>query len=467
MVHCADEISSALNKDLVAHSDSLVEDAIEAADTIIYCAMHQKRIVDDILTLSKLDSDLLVISPQPAVLSTIIRQALKMFEAEMSRADISLHLHEDDSLMGDNLWALFDPGRVLQIFVNFMTNAIKFTRFEENRHIRVEISASSSKPTALDQDTKYIPKRKGFQDQTTGLDCKDGNLVFLSISVADTGRGLTEEEKALLFNVFQQASPKTYVQYGGSGLGLFICRQLVEMQGGEIGVASKVGKGSTFSCYIKARITEAPTNPQLSIEGQSSFMDVEALREASGGEIPKHNRRGVEDSLAAQVQSLNLSAPSNKHHKILHILVVEDNLINQKVVSKQLQRHGCVVNVANHGVEALAFIRRSEHYVGVPVGEKLSVILMDLEMPVMDGLTCVKEIRQLQLHGRIHGHIPVIATTANARVDQIAEAMDAGMVRYISFGDMESLTKVLGPRDYKAIPDTRYHKSGGKSSGKN
>jgi signal transduction histidine kinase len=101
MVHCADEIVSALNKYIATPIDGLVGDAIEAADTIIYCAMHQKRIVNDILTLSKLDSDLLVIAPQPAIFSKIIRQALRIFEAELNRADYFL--------CGEDLWTLFDP----------------------------------------------------------------------------------------------------------------------------------------------------------------------------------------------------------------------------------------------------------------------------------------------------------------------------------------------------------------------
>lgn len=414
MVHCADEIVGALNKFLVARTDALVDDAIKAADTIIYCAMHQKRIVDDILTLSRLDSDLLVISPQPAVLSKTIRQALKMFEAELKRAEISLSLHEDDSMRDGDLWTLFDAGRILQIFVNFMTNAIKFTRTEKFRHINVRISTSTVNPTEVDQKTKFVPKRETLRDQTTGSEWGTGELIFLSISVADTGRGLTQEEKDLLFNVFQQASPKTYIQYGGSGLGLFISRQLVEMQGGQIGVASEAGKGSTFSCYIKARKAEAPSEPIQSItQGHSSFMDAEALREASGGHVRSQdnpeNGRDIVDNPATRVQSPDLSSLRNTRDQRLHILVVEDNLINQKLATQQLRRHGCIVSVANHGVEALAFIRRSEYCVGVASGERLSVILMDLEMPIMDGLTCVKEIRRAQSQGQIQGHIPIIA----------------------------------------------------------
>ena len=83
------------------------------------------------------------------------------------------------------------------------------------------------------------------------------------------------------------------------------------------------------------------------------------------------------------------------------------------------RKSGHVVSVANHGEEALDFVRRSEYWSAIPGGEKLSVVLMDLEMPVMDGITCVKEIRELQPMGKIRGHVPVIAVTANARKDQI------------------------------------------------
>lgn len=431
MVHSADEIVSALTKYTDTQSKELVEDALRATDTIIYCTMHQKRIVDDILTLSRLDSDLLIISPQSAVLSKTIRQAVKMFEPELKRAAITFELLEDKSSLGEDVWMLFDAGRVLQIFVNFMTNAIKFTRTEEIKRIQVNISASAARPNACDQNIKYAPKRETLRDQTGDSKWCEGELMFLSISVTDTGRGLTQEEMDRLFNVFQQASPKTHIQYGGSGLGLFISRQLVEMQGGEIGVSSVSGKGSTFSCYVKARKAEAPTDSLQSIEAPASFMDVEALREASGGGIPSHFMRSDSIDFLAARNNADVSSSINSTEQRLHILVVEDNLINQKVAAKQLQRHGCVVHVANHGIEALEFIRKSEFWEGAAPGVKLSVVLLDLEMPVMDGLECIKKIREAEASRQIRGHIPVIATTANARADQVAEAMDAGMVCFL------------------------------------
>jgi CheY-like chemotaxis protein len=120
--------------------------------------------------------------------------------------------------------------------------------------------------------------------------------------------------------------------------------------------------------------------------------------------------------------------------RTLHILVVEDNKINQNVLVRQLRLLGCTVYTADHGLEALELLNRSNfnilptHDNGVltpPI--RLSVIIMDVEMPVMDGLTCVRRIRQMEAEGEIT-HVPVIAVTANARSVQISVAMEAGMV---------------------------------------
>lgn len=99
------------------------------------------------------------------------------------------------------------------------------------------------------------------------------------------------------------------------------------------------------------------------------------------------------------------------------------------MLSKQLQRAGCIVSVANHGQEALDFLRHSNLWTGNPGGKAVDVVLMDLEMPVMDGLTCTRRIRQLQGEGTLIKHVPLIAVTANARREQIETSMAAGMVR--------------------------------------
>ena len=113
------------------------------------------------------------------------------------------------------------------------------------------------------------------------------------------------------------------------------------------------------------------------------------------------------------------------------VLLVEDNLVNQKVLSKQLIKAGCVVHVANHGEEALAFLQTSALWRDNPTGQPLDIVLMDLEMPVMDGLTCSRRIRELQAEGVLVRHVPLIAVTANARKEQIETTVAAGMVRVL------------------------------------
>lgn len=113
----------------------------------------------------------------------------------------------------------------------------------------------------------------------------------------------------------------------------------------------------------------------------------------------------------------------------LKILIVEDNLVNQRVLQKQLRNNGCITHVANHGGEALDKLRESTFWTTpAPEAIKLDVVLMDQEMPVMDGLTCTKRIREWEREGKLGVHVPIIAVTANARAEQIKTIMEAGMV---------------------------------------
>lgn len=241
---------------------------IDSAQTVTICAKHQQTIVNEVLTLSKLDSNLLVLAPERVQAPAIIEQVLKMFGAELTDADIkaSVEIHQSYGDLAVD-WVLLDPSRILQIVINLLTNAIKFTRDSETRQITIELRASETKPTGIGCPVTLIAPRSRHSDtrpSSPTLSLPEWNSsddVYLSFTVKDTGRGLTESEMGLLFHRFSQASPKTYQQYGGSGLGLFISRELTELHGGQIGVASDSGVGSTFGFYIKAQRAESGLDP--------------------------------------------------------------------------------------------------------------------------------------------------------------------------------------------------------------
>ncbi|KAK5171140.1 uncharacterized protein LTR77_004284 [Saxophila tyrrhenica] len=438
ILQCSDEIISSLtefknngDKDL---PDSLLSSCLDAAQIINLCSQHQKRIVDDILTLSKLDSALLLVTPVDAQPLTVVQRALKMHEGELQAADIQMKFLVDQSYRDLGLdWVRLDPSRVLQVLINLTTNAIKFTGTERKRTITVTIAACLERPSEMkDAPVQYFSTRRKNGAQIDDKDWGDGQKVYIHFAVRDTGRGLNAEEKKMLFMRFSQASPRTHVQYGGSGLGLFISRELTELQGGEIGVESEAGKGSTFAFYIVARKSTAPAEADA-ITGMkySAHKNRSAVAQAA--------KKATESLASTAKPSPNGTVPSSSTsplEPIKHrVLIVEDNLVNQRVLQKQLKNLGTEVHLANHGGEALEKLRQSSYWTGnagKPGTLELGVVLMDQEMPVMDGLTCTRKIRELEQEGKLVGHVPIIAVTANARAEQVKTALEAGMDDVVS-----------------------------------
>ena len=429
ILQCADEIKTRLNefKDsrLREIEPELVDDSIEAAQTIMFCAQHQKQIVDDVLTLSKLDSHMLMVTPIDVQPIMVVERALKMHENEIKNADINMQFFVDDSYNKLDIdWVRLDPQRVLQVLINLTGNAIKFTAGRDTRTIKVTIAASLQKPTGHNKRVDYFPSRKKDDELAASMRGKDwgtGQDVYVQFAVQDTGRGLNMEEKKMLFMRFSQASPRTHIQYGGSGLGLFISRELTELQGGEIGVASEAGKGSTFAFYVRARRSAKPANTEEQFPELVKAITAETKAKRSGS-------LKLKDARAPRPSQLNEKAAAAARANIA-VLIVEDNLVNQKVLQKQLKNKGFHVTVANHGGEGLDRLRESHFWSkNGGKGEPLSVVLMDQEMPVMDGLQCTKKIREWEKDGSLERHVPIIGVTANARAEQIQTLLVAGMV---------------------------------------
>lgn len=426
VLQCADSISTILG-DMSHTLDSSLEisrfrnllaECSEAAQTITACSIHQKHIVDDLLLMSKLDSRLLVLAPRRVSPLAVVKDAVKLFELEAAKADIELRIvvhNSISSLKAD--WVMMDPLRVTQVLMNLLTNAIKFTKQEPTRRITVTLGASAESPPELPEPVTF-GQRRAKHPSNAFLDNKPDlwgvePKVFPWIIVKDTGCGLSAAQQEKLFLRFSQAfAPRTHVNYGGSGLGLYISKELAELQGGEIGVCS-TGVGSTFAFYVSTRIAQPPAIDQQ-----------RRLSHTNG------------NTTAGQSYS---------------ILIVEDNLVNQKVLATQLRKAGATVYVANHGVEAIEQLkktkfwrRKSEDSSQQP--HHLDVVLMDCEMPVMDGLQCTRTIRELQEAGDLVDYVPIIAVSANARPEQVQGAKEAGMDDAISkpFRVPELMAKIEG-----------------------
>ncbi|KAG9943177.1 putative histidine kinase HHK19p, partial [Aureobasidium melanogenum] len=423
VVHCADAIDESLEEmrstmDNLQFSNEkagqrlrkLIESSAEAVQTITSCSSHQKRIVDDLLTLSKLDSNLLQINQSPVRATSILDDMQRIFEIEAGRAHIELRIQADPSIKAmsiDNV--MLDTGRVHQILINLITNALKFTKDQPKRCVTIIMGASKTRPSegALLSSIDFaLPHTLSDTVRESEALCTGPETFFIWFTVSDTGRGIKPEEKTKLFSRFQQASPRTYAKYGGSGLGLFISRELAELQGGEIGIATELDVGSTFAFFVKTRPAAAPAEQRLK--------DELAFRPRSG---------------STQTSFSNESAQ-------IHVLVAEDNQVNQKVLKRQLTNKGYVVWTADNGQEAVDFLRQTRYW-NSPDKEQgqekdLHVILMDTEMPVMDGLTAAKKIRDMQRSGELKGHVPILSVSANARPEQTSMAIAAGMDDSIS-----------------------------------
>lgn len=341
-----------------------------------------------------------------------------MFGKELQSADIEFiqTVDQNDNIpTGQHICA--DPSRTLQVVINLMTNSIKFTRVTLPRRITLRYGIMSRPP-----DTKKFGP--GFRwstadtnppDLVDNADPDDAPTAYCYFAVEDTGVGIPAYAQRALFSRFSQGDKRTHIKYGGSGLGLHICKELAERQGGQIGLQSVEGEGSMFGFYIKAKLADQVQTPSL---GRQDAIDPK-------GNLPRGLQSGRSDTASAgQVQPSDLS-----------ILLVEDNVINQKVLAGQLRKAGCSVALANHGGESIDYILslygRPRRYdtsfeaLTAPV-TRPHCILMDWEMPVCDGLRATQQIREIERQLK-QPAVMIVGVTANARTEQKEAAVSAGM----------------------------------------
>ncbi|UII33267.1 response regulator [Fulvivirga ulvae] len=306
-------------------------------------------IINDILDVSKIESGKFELESTDFNLSEVVDGVLNLFKHKAAENDIALNLTIEENVP---LYLLGDPVRLNQILVNLVNNAMKFTN-EGYIHVRVKELSTTD------------------------------NTAMIRFSVEDTGIGIEESKLETIFDSFTQASSDTTRKYGGTGLGLTIVKNIVELQGGSIGVESEVGKGTTF------------------------FMDLPF--ELSDAEIIE----GGSEEIMKNIDEMD-------HLKDIKVLMAEDNEINQELARFIFQDLGWDLDIAENGIIALEMLLKKNY----------DIVLMDIQMPEMDGYQATLKIRS-EFEPPL-SEIPVMAITAHALKSEVQKCLDAGMDGYIS-----------------------------------
>ncbi len=292
-------------------------------------------LIDDILDTARLEEGRITLEHRPFSLRDVVAEVLQLFEAPARDKGLTLHFTAAADLPPT---VVGDPFRVRQILTNLCSNAVKFTPAGT---IRVSLTRVAN-----------------GSDQ-------------VEVRVQDSGIGMSAEEQARLFLPFSQADDSTTRRYGGSGLGLWIVRQLAELMGGEVGVISEKGRGTTF--WLRLPLNDDPY-------------------------LPADHARAA---------PMPLQFPGRR------ILLAEDQPFNQLLASELLQGLGCEVTVAHNGAEAVA----------VAAQQPFDLVLMDCQMPEMDGFAATRRLRE-QAHS---ARWPIVALTANAMAQDREACLAAGM----------------------------------------
>lgn len=358
----------ALDEELPAMVREFLQTSKESADVLL-------ELLNEILDLSKIESGMLMLEQTPFDLHETVAATMKMFRARAEAKGLKLTYD-----ISENIPRLVgDPLRLRQILVNLMGNAIKFT---DQGEVAIKVKIVSQTPANM-------------------------GLLF---AVSDTGIGISPENKEHIFTHFTQADASMTRQYGGTGLGLTISRNLVAMMKGELRMESDLGRGSTF--YFTVRL------------GIHVGRDTAAQKSSRKQQHPARAKEGAEIS---------------KPPRTLSILLAEDNEANQKIARYMLNKLGHKVEVASNGELAVELFKQ----------RTFDMVLMDLQMPKMDGFEATAAIRALP--DRSKAKIPIIAMTAHAMKEDRDRCLAAGMNGYLSKPiNAHELIEVIGRHAFKS-----------------
>lgn len=334
---------------------------------------HLRRLVNDILDLSKIEAGKLEIEMAPFHLGRLARSLVETFTPRAKQRHIAL---EHSIQAGADGYWLGDGHRLRQVLSNFLDNGIKFTK---TGSVRLEITSGPSlAPT----------QTGGAADASTP---KPDGRIPVRFTVVDTGVGMDQSQIARLFQAFSQGDLTTSRLYGGTGLGLSICRLLLDKMGTTPVVESAPGKGSRFHFTLRLEPTSGP-----------------------GDHVDDHSvpQAGLDDTKVS---------PSNGSKRQVKVLVVEDYPANQMIFASYLEDMGCAVNIAQNGKEGVAQFSNATY----------DLVLMDMQMPVMDGWEATRQIRSWERQNR-RKPVPIIALTASALAEDREQARTAGCSAFLA-----------------------------------
>jgi len=327
------------------------------------------NIINDILDFSKVEAGKLSVENRPFDLRAVAQQVVSLLSPQAVQKGLYI-----DIRVGDGFPEQFvaDGGRVRQVLLNLVGNAIKFTL---HGRVLIELDLVQASP---------------------------GGKDVVRCMVSDTGIGIAHDKQSLLFQEFSQADASTTKLFGGTGLGLAISRRLIELMGGLLDFSSEPGVGSRFWFTL----------PVLPVT--ESMIDTIVLEDlASPNAAPG-------DAVVATLLETPARGPQAPPSPP-HVLVAEDNVVNQRLVKRMLENLGYTVDMANDGAQAVT----------LAVAGQYDLIIMDCSMPEMDGYQATGEIRRIEQEGGLP-HIPIVALTANALREDREKCLAVGMDGYLS-----------------------------------
>ncbi len=336
-------------------------------------------LINDTLDYSKIEAGQMKLENIEFSLHDLLNKIKAIFQHAAQKKNINFFVQTPDDLPS---YLIGDPLRIEQVLLNLCSNAIKFT---DAGKVSVTVSSSNLKNAEV-------------------------SLLF---NIADTGIGITANQQQRLFSSFIQADTSTTRKYGGTGLGLTISKRLIELMGGAITLQSTLGEGSVFSFAVTLQKGNSQNSSVVNSVFKESSLD-SVVSENKHIEVDKAHTMDNHSTTSQKDVIKNIQEPLTG----MSILVVEDNLVNQLIAEEVLTQFGAQVTLAENGKVALQKINKENDY---------AVILMDIQMPEMDGYETTKRIRE-HLNFK---DLPIIAMTANAMPDDKQRCIEAGMNDHI------------------------------------